>query len=87
MTNKELQILMQRAKIEAEMINKKRLNEIRKEAYKVNKVVEWDKCKGMDFDTFCDVFMHYNVTDAFKIFYSFYQHIDLLNHIIFKERE
>lgn len=87
MTNKELQILMERAKVEAEMINKRRLNDIRKEAYKLNKEVEWDKCKGMDFDTFCDVFKDYNMRDAFRIFYSFYQHIEILNHIIFKVRE
>lgn len=86
MTNKELRILMERAKVEAEMINKRRLNEIRKEAYKLNKEVEWDKCKGMDFDTFCNVFRHYNIEDALTILYSFYQHIELLNNIIFKER-
>lgn len=87
MTNNELRILMERQKVEAEMINKRRLNDIRKEAYKINKEVGWDKCKGMDFDTFCDVFMHYNIEDALTIFYAFYQHIEILNNIIFKEKE
>lgn len=85
MTNKELQILMERAKIEAEMVNKKRLNNIRKEVYRLNKEAGFYGIAGMEYEEFLEAMRHYTYEERMKISFAFLQHIALLDNIVFDE--
>lgn len=85
MTNKELQILMERAKIEAEMINKKRLNNIRKRVYQLNKEVGFYDFDGIEYVEFLEAMRHYTFEERMKISFAFLQHIAALDNIVFDE--
>lgn len=100
MTIKELQIIMDRAKKEADQFYKeqldrerekennwykKKLNEIREKAYELNREVGFYGIAGMTYDEFLECMKHYSYSERMRIAFALYQHISLLDNIIFDE--
>ena len=85
MTNKELQIIIERAKIEAETINEKRLNNIRNRVYQLNKEAGFYGIAGIEYYEFLEAMRHYSYEERMKISFAFLQHVALLDNIVFDE--
>lgn len=103
MTIKELQIIIDRAKKEADEFydrelkkeeiranNKyrKELDKIRNDVYELNKEVGFYDIAGIEYEEFLEVMKEYSYVERMKIAYALLQHIALLDNIVFdKEGE
>lgn len=101
MTIKELQVIMERAKKEADEFYEKQLekerrkdnSECRKELDKIrNEVYELNHKSGfygmadMEYDEFLEVMNGYSFEERMKIAYAFFLHIKILDNIVFDLR-
>lgn len=94
MTIKELQIIMDKSKKEAEelyndanMLYKKKLDKIQNKAYELNNEVGFYEISDMEYDEFLNCMRRYKYEERMQIAYSFFQHIRLLDNIIFDFEE
>ena len=85
MTIKELHIIMERAKKEADLKNLRKLNKIREEVYQLNKDVGFYGIAGMEYKEFLEAMRSYSYEDRMKVAYALLQHIALLDNIVFDE--
>lgn len=102
MTIKELRLIMDRAKKEADQFYKeqmdrerenenncykKKLNEIRAKAYELNKEVGFYGIAGMSYNEFLEAMKHYSYEERMWVSFAFLRHISLLDNIIFDEED
>lgn len=91
MTSKELQVIIERANKEAEkahedrMFYKKKLNNIRKKAFELNRDTGFYGICDMGFDTFEKCMGEYTHSDQMIIAYHLLLHSRLLDNMIFDE--
>ena len=100
MTIKELQIIMDRAKKEADQFYdrelekekiranneyRKELDKIRNEVYELNKEAGFYGIAGIEYEEFLEAMRCYSYEDRMKVAYALLQHIALLDNIVFDE--
>lgn len=98
MTIKELQIIMDRAKKEADQFYerelekekiranneyRKELEKIRSEVYDLNKAVGFYNMADMEYDDFQGAMKQYSYEERMKVAYAFFLHIKMLDNIVF----
>lgn len=102
MTIKELQIIMDRAKKEADEFYEKQLekerrrdnsecreelDKIRNEVYELNHKSGFYGMADMEYDEFLEVMNGYSFEERMKIAYAFFLHIKIIDNIIFDFEE